>query len=455
MKGKEITTQYGAETLTDFLPGDRGNFQVIESPKVSSEIDSLPEDLIKRLESPLKSPPLKEIIQRHYPGSGKQVFVLTDDHTRPNRHTKILHPLILNYLREQCGVKKEDLRILVASGTHRPPTEEEIRGSILGTGLFEEFREQILIHNDRDHLAVLGISQRGTPITINKHAFNACLIIPVTDSEYHYFAGVAGTVKQLFPGIAGRKTTNTNHPKMFDQETGFISTCRLGNTAGNPVISDMKEMAAAVQDHVPVFCVDAILDQGDITYLNAGDILSLHQVAQEKLAARRVIHLDQPGDLVIVTVGNLGINLYQAGKGIHAAWNAAKKPGGEILLLAPCQDGVGSPGYQETMEAVQTMDLERAMAWVINNKCSVETFRIGNQKPIDTLRILKSLGEGKIKILSEMDPEVLRKVYRLEPLPKKSSPRESLRAYLEEFTRRQPDALIYVLNDAGLYITTG
>ena len=157
---------------------------------------------------------------------------------------------------------------------------------------------------------------------------------------------------------------------------------------------------------------------------------------------------------MIVTVGNLGINLYQAGKGIHAAWNAAKKPDGEILLLAPCQDGVGSPGYQETMEAVQAMDLERAMAWVIANKCSVETFRIGNQKPVDTLRILKSLGEGHIKILSEMDPEVLRKVYRLEPLPKKSSPRESLRAYLEEFTSQKPDALIYVLNDAGLYITT-
>ncbi len=452
MKPEEITTYYGADPIRDFIPEGFSNVRVLESPEVSSEISSLADDLVRQLENPLNSPPLKELVETHYPGSGKPVFLLTDDNTRPNIHTKILHPLILEYLTGVCGVAKKDLRILVASGTHRPPTEEEIQDKILGETLYEEFQEQVLIHNDQDNLAELGTSRRGTPITINQDAFHACLIIPVTDSEYHYFAGVAGTVKQLFPGIAGRKTTNTNHPQMFDKRTGFKPVCRLGNTAGNPVISDMKEMALAVQDHVPVFCIDAILDHGEITYLNAGDILSLHDQAAEKLAARRVIDTDQPGDLVLVTVKDLGLNLYQAGKGIHAAWNAAKKPGGTLLLLAPCQDGVGSPGYQETMEAVQGMDLDQALSWVIDNKCSSKTFRIGNQKPVDTLRILKSLGEGHIKILSGMDGKELRELYRLDPLPINGSPQESLRSYLEEYTAANPDALIYILNDAGLYV---
>ncbi|MFN2145774.1 MAG: lactate racemase domain-containing protein, partial [Anaerolineales bacterium] len=309
-----------------------------------------------------------------------------------------------------------------------------------------------LIHNDRENLANLGISSRDTPITINQHAIDACLLIPVTDSEYHYFAGVAGTVKQLFPGIAGRITTNTNHTRMFDRSTGFKNVCRLGNTDGNPVISDMKEMAGIIQQRTPVFCIDAIMDHGKITALNAGDILALHDLANELLFDRRVIHVSEPGDLVIVSVGKLGINLFQSGKGIHAAWNAVRKPGGTILLLAPCPDGVGSEGYQESMEAVQDLDLEQAMHWVIDNKCSLDTFRIGNQKPVDMLRIMRSLGEGHIKILSDMDPDLLRNIYRLEPIPDRGSPQESLQSFLEDFLANNPDALVYLLLDAGLYI---
>jgi nickel-dependent lactate racemase len=451
----EISIDYGDQTIRQFIPKGRGVVQVIESPEVVSKITSIEENLVEVLENPTNSPPLKDLVQTHYTGSGKKILVLADDNTRPNIHTKILHPLLLNYLITNCGVDKNDLRILISSGTHRPPTEEEIRGRILGDEVFLDFQDQILIHNDQDNLKDLGISRRDTPITVNQNAIDACLIIPVTDSEYHYFAGVAGTVKQLFPGIAGRITTITNHTRMFDKELGFTPTCCLGNTEDNPVISDMKEMAEIFQKYTPVFCIDAIMDRGEITLLNAGDILTLHEMAQEILFHRRVIKVNQLADLVIVTVGKLGINLYQAGKGVHAAWNAAKKPGGTVLLLAPCEDGVGTAGYQETMEAIQEMDLDEALSWVIDHKCNRETFRIGNQKPVDTLRILKSLGENRIKILSGMDPDELRRVYRMDPLPKLGSPQEALRVYLDKFLTEKPEALIYVLKDGGLYVVTG
>jgi nickel-dependent lactate racemase len=274
----------------------------------------------------------------------------------------------------------------------------------------------------------------------------------VTDSEYHYFAGVAGTVKQLFPGIAGRITTNTNHTRMFDQETGFKTACRLGNTKGNPVITDMKEMAQVLQDYTPVFCIDAIMDRGEITQINAGDIITLHEMAATLLYDRRVINVGRPADLVIISPGEIGINLYQSGKAIQAAWNAAKQPGGTILLISPCQDGVGAPGYEETMQAIQEMDVDQALGWVIENKCSRETFRIGNQKPVDTLRILKSLGHKKIKILSEMDPDELERVYRLDPLPITESIQASLRDFLDDFLDEKPNALVYLLQNAGLYV---
>ena len=451
----DISIEYGDQILSKFIPEGRGTVRVIDSPNVQSEISDLKADLIHTLENPTNASPLKELVADHYPDCGKKVLLIADDNTRPNRHTRILYPLLLPYLIDICGVKKEDLGILIASGTHRPPSETEIRDRILGDEVFEEYKDQILIHNDKNNLADLGVSSRNTPITINQDALNACILIPVTDSEYHYFAGVAGTVKQLFPGLAGRVTINTNHTQMFDKVTGFKAVCRLGNTIDNPVISDMKEMATIIQEHTPVFCIDAIMDHGQITRLNAGNIIALHDLANELLYHRRVVNVEEAADLVIVTMGGVGINLYQAGKGTHAAWNAAKKPGGTVLLLAPCQDGVGSVGYQEAMEAVQEMDLDEALNWVIDNTCSKETFRIGNQKPVDVFRMLKSLGENQIKILSEMDPDDLLQTYRIVAVPDQGSPEESLRSYVSQFLDEKPDALIYVMKDAGLYVVTG
>ena len=455
MNYHDINIKYGTQIIDQFLPKGRGTVRVLESPPFKSQITSLKSDLEEILENPIDSPRLKDLITKHYPGSGKSVVVIADDNTRPNNHTKLLFPHLLEYLINKCGVKKSDLLILIASGTHRPPTEHEIQDRILGKTMHQEYKEQILIHNDQKNLANLGVSKRDTPITINQAALDACLLIPVTDSEYHYFAGVAGTVKQLFPGIAGRITINTNHTRMFDNTMGFTPACRLGNTDGNPVITDMIEMVEIIQQHTPVFCIDAIMDQSEITRLNAGNIITLHNLAKDILYDRRVIEVDQPADLVLVTVGELGINLYQSGKGIHAAWYAAKKPGGTVLLLAPCEDGVGSIGYQESMEAVQDMSIDQAINWVIENKCSRNTFKIGNQKPVDTLRMLKTLGENKIRILSELDQEELRRVYRLDPIPHQGSPQETLRSYFDQYLEENPEALIYVMHDAGLYVVTG
>jgi len=455
MKYHDISIKYGTQTIEQFLPKGRGIVQILDSPAVKSKITSLKTALEKAVDNPIDSPRLKDLITEHYPGSGKSVVVIADDNTRPNIHTKLLLPHLLEYLIKKCGVKKVDLRILIASGTHRPPTEIELQDRILGKPIYQEYREQILIHNDQENLIELGVSKRNTPITINQAAIDACLLIPVTDSEYHYFAGVAGTVKQLFPGIAGRTTINTNHTQIFDRKLGFTPACRLGNTKDNPIISDMKEMTEIILQLTPVFCIDAIMDQGEISLLNAGNIFSLHDLAQEILFERRVLEVDRPADLVLVTMGELGINLYQSGKGIHAAWNAAKKPGGAVLLLAPCEDGVGSVGYQETMQGVKDLSLDQSLDWVLDNKCSIDTFRIGNHKPVDTFRILKTLGENMIKILSEMDPVVLRQTFRLDPIPNLGSPQESLRSFFDGYLEENPDALIYVMHDTGLYVVPG
>jgi len=51
-----------------------------------------------------------------------------------------------------------------------------------------------------------------------------------------------------------------------------------------------------------------------------------------------------------------------------------------------------------------------------------------------------------------MDPEVLKRVYRMDPLPKQESPLETLRVYLNQFLSEKPNALIYIMKDASLYV---
>ncbi len=436
---------YGEDEINAFIP-KTANAKYLEIKGDFPEIVNIKDKLFEVLDKPVDSPPLAEVIKKNY-SKGKAVIILVDDNTRPNIHTRILMPILFPKIIEY-GVDPEDLKILVASGTHRPPTEEEVEKKILGTEIWNNYKDHVLIHNCDEGVKEVGTSSRGTPILLNEDAFEACLVIAMTDSEYHYFAGVAGTVKQFFPGIAGRATISRNHPKAFSLETGFKAECRLGNTEGNPVIQDMKEMVQTVMKTKAVFCIDAILHEKKIVELYAGDIISLHELAHDLLKPLRIINVDKGADLVIITTGDLGLNLYQAGKGVHAAWNATKK-GGKILLLARAQDGVGNKAYHETMIAIKDMNLEDALKWVVENKCSEETFRIGNQKPVDLLRILM---DNQIDMITEMDHKELNETFRINTVEIKGNLQETLRAYVDDFLKTNPDSLIYIMADAGIYV---
>ena len=436
---------YGEDEINDFIPKN-AKAKYLEIKGDFPEIVKIEEKLYEVLEKPIDSPPLKEVIEKNY-SKGKAVIILVDDNTRPNIHTRILLPILFPKIIEY-GVAAEDLKILVASGTHRPPTPAEVEKKILGTEIWNKYKDHVVAHNCDEGVKHIGTSSRGTPILLNELAFDSCLIIAMTDSEYHYFAGIAGTVKQFFPGIAGRDTISRNHPKAFSLETGFKAECRLGNTEGNPVIQDMKEMVETVMKNKAIFCIDAILHEKKIVQLNAGNIISLHDRAGGLLKPLRIIDVDKPADLVIVTTGDLGLNLYQAGKGVHAAWNAAKK-GGKILLLARAQDGVGNQAYLDTMIAIKEMDLDTALTWVVENKCSEETFRIGNQKPVDLLRILK---DNQIDMITEMNHKELKEIFRINPVEVKGTVQETLRNYVSSFLEAKAEGTIYIMADAGNFV---
>ncbi|MBY9001893.1 MAG: DUF2088 domain-containing protein, partial [Candidatus Heimdallarchaeota archaeon] len=376
-----------------------------------------------------------------------------DDHTRPNTHTRIVLPLLIEKVLS-LGVKKEDIRVLVASGTHRFPKEEEYH-KIVGEKVLAEFKSQIVAHDCKNDVIMMGESDAGTPMGFNKLAFEASILMPITDSELHYFAGVAGTIKEICPGIASSETVRMNHPKMFDKELGFVPQCRLGNTEGNPVISDIKNMVNILKEKITIFGIDTIVTEGEIVYINAGDLVALHDEATKHIVEMRTVRLQKAGDIVISAMQSWGINLYQAGKGIHAAWNAVKQDGnGIIIAVAPLSDGIGNANYEKVMKEAQGFSLEEALEYVLDNYCTEDTFKIGNQKPVDTLRIMKTIGKDNLKFVADWDPESLGKIYRVMAIKKPDeSPVEAIKRQVEEYMTTNPDGIIYIMDDPGLYVT--
>jgi len=448
--------KYGTAVIDEFIPKTLNDVTVLQIEEYKPDFSDVEKKLEEVLADPIGSKPFDELVGDVYSKS-KIVMFIVDDNTRPNIHTRILLPMLANRL-FALGVSKEDVRIIIACGTHSKPTLEAIEKRILGSRLFEEWKDNVIIHDSDSGNRDLGKTKRGAPILIDERVLDASLLIPLSDSEYHYFAGQAGTVKLFCPGVAGRETIRVNHPRMFDVERGFVPGCRLGNTKGNPVIEEMIEVATSVKQKLPMFCVDTIVHHGEIVYVQAGDLIECHGAASGPLRKLRVVEVDDPGDIVFVSVGELGLNLYQAGKGIHAAWNAVRHDmKGWIVLLAPCQEGIGSAGYEEAMHAVKGMMVKDALKFVIEKYGSEQTFKIGNQKPPDLFRILLDVAEHNIKVVTQLDSKELRDIYRMDAInpERPEDAQQVLREIIERFVRENPDIpnpKVYVLDDPGLLI---
>ncbi|MFX1513330.1 MAG: lactate racemase domain-containing protein [Promethearchaeota archaeon] len=455
-KSEEIQLPYGDQVLKDFLPEDyQGEIQVLKKDTKEPALDNIEKKLRKVLENPPEGDKsLPELVKEHYK-SPKKVVVIVDDNTRPNIHTKILLPIFIPYLQE-IGIKRKDITILVAAGTHKPPPPEGMI-QIFGKEFLEEHKDIIEIHSCEEGNVPVGKSKAETPIILDERVVNAALVVPITDSELHYFAGVAGTIKSIVPGIAARETVRKNHPRMFDKQLGFKPVCRLGNTQGNPVIEDIANIVEIVAQKVPIFGIDTIVDDEQIVYMNAGELLRLHRAATPRITAMRTVQVTEPADLVIVAPGVLGINLYQAGKGVHAAWNAVRKDGhGKIVLLAPCPDDVGNESYLNTMKEVKDLAPSEALKEYITRFCSELTFNIGNQKPVDLFRIIMDIGEGNLQVISDMDHDLLRSVFRFTPIEVTSKGKEAviLKQFITDFAKdKVPPPRIYIIDDPGIYVT--
>jgi nickel-dependent lactate racemase len=273
---------------------------------------------------------------------GESVCIAVSDHTRKTAADRVL-PALLEGL-ERNGCSPADMSILFASGIHRHPTDDEA-AHILGAQVADRFKGRVFMHDpdDNANLVAVGTSGRGHTVRLNRRAVEARRLVLTGSVVYHYHAGFGGGRKTLVPGLASRDTIAQNHSLSLDlRGSRFQSGVEAGRLDGNPVAEEMLEDA---QMRRPDFIVNTVLTPDDrLAGVFAGDMEAAHAAACR--CARDIYGCPIPerADLVIASAGS-ALNWVQSHKALYNA-DRAVKPGGRIILFAPCQEGIGDSRFR-------------------------------------------------------------------------------------------------------------
>jgi nickel-dependent lactate racemase len=363
----KVQLKYGIEGLLVEIEETKG-FVGVLAPSKPEPIDDPDRAVRKSLENPIESDPLVEI------GRGKRnACVVISDVTRPVPNTVLLPP-ILDSLKE-VGINTSDVLILVATGIHRPSTNEE-RVSLVGVDIAQRYRVVDHLSQDRESMVEVGKIRGEVPALVNRAYVEADLKILTGFIEPHLWAGYSGGRKSILPGISSVDTLQYMHgPEMVAHPMAVY-----GALQGNPFHEaglEIMEMAGAD------FVVNVTLDTSKhITGVFSGNPVEAHLKGCSFLAEHCVRTIDQPLDFIVTTNAGapLDCNLYQTVKGITGAAPAVK-PGGDILIASRCMEGAGSPEYRKILDMVDDPRkfLNRIMQkefFIPDQWCAQETYRI-------------------------------------------------------------------------------
>lgn len=324
-------------------------------PKELPPIHDVKGEVIRAIENPIASLPLKSIVKE-----GERVVVVVSDITRLWIKSHIFLEPIIDYL-NILGFKDENISILIALGSHRPSTEGE-KEAIVGKGIYQ--RIKIYDHNSYDTrgLTYIGDSSYNTPIYINNRILEADRVILTGGIVYHLFAGFGGGAKSMVPGVAGIETIQHNHRLTFNNERGAGLNPKAASNKiyGNPMREDITEICRAI---APDFLLNAVLDtEGRFVKFVAGDFEAAWIEGCGIIRDLYGIGVEERADIVIASAGGYpkDINLYQTVKTMDNCLYGGKE-NSVIILLSECREGLGATEFMDWFQHNTLEDMEVAL----------------------------------------------------------------------------------------------
>jgi len=325
-----IELAFGKTGLAVDLP-DRFRYQVLEARSAKPLADAAAA-LEWALDAPAGSPGLRQL------AAGKRSAAISVcDITRPAPNRQVLPPVLRRL--EEAGIPRGGITILIATGLHRPATEQEIR-EIVGEEIAARYRVENHFARQLSGHRHLGSTAGGTPVYIDERFMAADLHITLGFIEPHLMLGFSGGRKLIVPGLAAQETIKALHSSKFMRQPLAVE----GSIEHNPLHKELLEIAGMARHD---FMVDVALARDRrIAGVFAGDRTEAHRKGVEFVSNVMLELLDEPVDAVITTSAGypLDLTFYQSVKGITAASHIVK-PGGKILLVAACDEGPGAPEF--------------------------------------------------------------------------------------------------------------
>ncbi|MDR0902780.1 MAG: nickel-dependent lactate racemase [Opitutaceae bacterium] len=292
----------------------------------------------RALDQPVSSPKLEEL------AAGKRTAtIITSDHTRPVPSWLTL-PLLLERLRR--GSPDIAIRILVATGCHRPTTPAEMSEKFGGDVVR---RETFIMHRCADSADMRRLADlpSGGELWVNRHACDTDLLVAEGFIEPHFFAGFSGGRKSVLPGVVGRGTVLANHCAAFIAD----ARARAGVLDGNPIHRDM--LFAAQQARLAFILNVTLNADKTVRAAFAGHPEHAHAAGCRQLASEAGVPRVS-AEIVITGNGGhpLDQNIYQAVKGMTAAESCCAE-NGTIIMVAGCGDGSGGEDFRRALAGMK------------------------------------------------------------------------------------------------------
>ncbi len=348
----EITLKYGEEAKTLSIRGASSIETLL--PRQMTEIEDLRQAFMEAVtDGAIDSPPLQQMVSPSDP-----VTIVVSDITRSWMRQDLIMPMLVGYLHDQIGVPYQNIAILIALGTHRRSTPEEMV-RICSEDVCRKVR--VVDHDcDAADLVTVGTTSRGTVVQVNPLVIGRKVIV-LGGTVHHMMAGFGGGRKNILPGVAGRETIRQNHQRALDPEKAMsdarVGCCKLRD---NPIHEDMMEAAGMV----PVaYSLNLVVSAGGKhAGIFGGSLYAAWKASCDFQRACYELPIDHQADIVVCSSGGYpkDMNLYQGCKGMLNAMRALK-PGGVMLWLCRCPEGGGAPDYFDWLEPLREGRLDEAL----------------------------------------------------------------------------------------------
>lgn len=330
-----VRLPFGTTTLVGDLRGLRCHELTSRAPRPARPLGEL---VAQALDRPLAGPTLEDKARGH-----GRVTILVPDETRRAGLRDVL-PVLLSRL-SAAGVAPHAVTILTAHGTHPRLPESELAGLLgpLPQGV------EVVQHDCRDESALVPVGRvpGGIEVRLHRRAVDCDLLVSVSVVQHHYIAGFGGGPKMVFPGVAGYREIQENHARVIDLTASpprRHPACEPGVVRGNPVAEEIAAAAALRPVDIALVLVAGVA--GEPAWAAAGPLAEAYPVACSR--AREWFETPAgPFRYVVAAAGGSPSDhtLIQAHKALDAACRFAGE-GGEVLFVASCRGGLGSPDME-------------------------------------------------------------------------------------------------------------